>query len=71
MDTHPELEQYWADEERSFVEFTASNAYVARWRCRHCGGIINVAIKDFIDDNYECSYCNGKKALYPRIGPKR
>lgn len=64
VDTHPELKKYWDNaNERDFSEFSAHNVYVAKWHCPDCNGLLTLSVRDYVDGNYDCPYCNDRRAL--------
>jgi DNA-directed RNA polymerase subunit RPC12/RpoP len=75
---YKELASEWDYEKNDFSPFDVlpiSNSYVF-WVCNECSGKYRAMIKERVNGNYECPYCNDKrpnpgvntlKAKYPRL----
>ncbi|SCY23551.1 Probable Zinc-ribbon domain-containing protein [Lachnospiraceae bacterium XBB2008] len=60
----PDVAKYWLDINTLKVDevFTTSG-YAAWFSCPECGNPINEIISSFVNGNYDCPYCNGRKAM--------
>lgn len=60
---HPDIAALWSEKNEISADETLVNGNNAIWTCPVCHGDYNAPIKEVVNGNADCPYCNDRKLL--------